>query len=67
MDSSVFNKLEQQVIELVEACKALQHENNELRSKHAILTQEKNHLFEKNRAAAEQIKKVIQRIRTFKT
>lgn len=66
MDSSVFKKLEQQVIDLVEACKALQQENKELRTKHALLTQEKNHLFEKNRAAAEQVKKVIQRIRTFK-
>lgn len=66
MDSSVFKKLEQQIIDLVEACKTLQDENNELRTKYALLNQEKNHLCEKNKAAAEQVKKVIQRIRTFK-
>ena len=66
MDQTVFNKLEQQVLDLVEVCKFLQTENDELRTKHAVLTQEKNHLFEKNRAAAEQVKKVVQRIRASK-
>jgi len=65
MDQSLFNKLEQQVIDLVEACRSLQTENDDLRSKHAILAQERNHLLKKNRSAAEHVKKVAQKIRTF--
>ena len=66
MKQSLFNKLEEQIVDLIEICKFLQTENNELRTKQAVLAQERNHLLERNRQAAEQVKKVVQRIRTFK-
>lgn len=63
MDHNILKKLESKIEDLIFACDSLQKENNELRTKCAVLSQERNHLGEQNKNAVEHIRQVVHKIK----
>lgn len=63
MDRTIINTLERQIVEITDAFQKLREENDELRTKQAILNKERHHLAELNRQAAEKLKRVVHKIR----
>ena len=64
MDQNLVVKLESQIEQLIHACKILQKECNALRAEQARLIEERDSLQTLNHSAAEQIKHIVQRIKT---
>lgn len=64
MDQHLVVKLETQIEQLINTCKALQKECNALRTEQERLIEERDALQMLNHSAAEQIKQIVQRIKT---
>ena len=66
MEQNIFDKLEQQVMSLLDAYRLLQTENDKLQQQQSILIAERDHLLAKNKTAVQEIKQLIQHARTAK-
>lgn len=55
--------LENHIDQLIETCRRLQSENNTLRSKQVILTNERSELLHKNEQAKSRIESMIDRLK----
>ena len=64
MNELIINQLEAKIENLIQACKALQDACNALLQAQAELEEERDVLQTLNYSAAEQIKQIVQRIKT---
>lgn len=67
MEKNILKKLEQQVLDLVNAYQSLRVENENLHQQQTLLMQERDHLLEKNKTATKEIKQLIKHTRAAKT
>ena len=67
MEQNILKKLEQQILDLVDAYQSLRIANDKLHQQQAMLIQERDHLLEKNKTATKEIKQLIQVTRAAKS
>lgn len=63
MDHSMIDKLEQKIVNLVNAFERVRDENDQLRNQQALLNKQQQHLEALNHKAAEKLKNIVHNIK----